>query len=40
MRVGGQITWREVGGGNIDERGESETVGAAVSNERILVLQL
>ena len=40
MRVGGRITWREVGRGDIDERGERETVGTAVDNERILALQL
>lgn len=40
MRVGGRITWREVGRGDIDERGEGETVGGAVGNEIILVLQL
>lgn len=40
MRVGGRITWREMRRGYIDERGESETVGATVDNERILALQL
>lgn len=40
MRAGGRITWREGDRRDIDEGGERETVGAAVDNERILVLHL